>query len=89
MLKTKEGFVLQKMIDDYMIIAIGDAGASFRDILKTNKTGAFYWKQLEKGTTVEAMVERSLQEYEDLTPEAAKEDIEAFLKDVADAVEQI
>ncbi len=86
MIKTKKGFILQRMMDAYMIIAVGDAAENFRDILKTNETGAFYWRQLEKGTTVDDMVKESLERFENLSPEAARADIEEFLNSVADAV---
>ncbi len=88
MIRTKEGFILQKMLDAYMIIAIGKAGEQFHDILKTNETGAFYWRMLQKGTTVEEMVEESLQRFENLSAEEAREDIEAFLQSIADTVEE-
>ena len=89
MIRTKKGFILQKMLDAYMIIAVGDTGDSFRDILVTNETGAFYWSLLEKGTTIEDMLEESLKRFEDLSPEAAKADIEEFLEKITGVYEMI
>ena len=88
MIKAKDGFIIQKMMDAYMIIAIGDAGEHFRDILKTNETGAFYWRQLQEGTTVEQMVDASVERFDNLSRDEAREDIERFLKNVADTIEE-
>ncbi len=89
MIRAKDGFILQQMMDAYMIIAAGAAGEPFRDILKTNETGAFYFRQLRQGTTVDAMVEESLKRFEDLSPEAARKDVEAFLANISDVIEEV
>ena len=89
MIRAKDGFVLAKMMDAYMIIATGEAGETFRDILKTNETGAFYWNQLQQGTTVEQMVDASLERFDNLTRETAREDIERFLGNIADTIEEV
>ncbi len=89
MIKAKKGFLIRKMTDSYMILAVGAAGKQFRDILQTNETGAFYWNQLEKGTTVDAMVKASTERFEDLDEKTAREDILEFLDNVHDAVEEV
>ncbi len=87
MIKAKQDFILQKMMDDYMIIAVGDAGDHFRDILQTNETGAFYWRQLKKGTTVDDMVKSSMERFVHVTEDELRKDIEEFIYNVSDALE--
>ena len=87
MIKAKKDFILYKMIDDYMIIAVGDSSNSFRAILKTNETGAFYWQMLKEGTTREEMLRAALNRYEDLDENIAMQDIDEFLENVAPAIE--
>lgn len=89
MIRTKKGFLLRKAADSYIIIAIGEASRNFRDILETNETGAFYWSLLEKGTTVEEMTKASMNRFDGLDEETAREDIDEFLNNIKDAVENI
>ncbi len=88
MIRPKKGFLIRRMSDSYMILAVGAAGAEFRDILQTNETGSFYWHLLEKGTTVEEMVKASKEHFDDLDEKAAREDILEFLDNVHDAIEE-
>ncbi len=89
MIKAKKGFLIRRMNDSYMILAVGAAGEQFRDILQTNETGAFYWRHLEKGTSVEEMVKASMERFEDLDEATARQDIEEFLQNITDAVEEV
>ncbi len=86
MIKAKDGFILRKLADEYMIIAIGAAADEFRDILQTNETGAFYWGLLKKGTTYEELVAQAMARFDGLDEATAKKDISEFLEDIRDAV---
>ena len=48
MLKTKKGFLLRRLGDEFMVVAIGEASKSFNGMIRLNDTGAFYWKELER-----------------------------------------
>ncbi len=86
-IKAKEGFVLHRMMDDYMILAIGDRAETFRTILQTNETGAFYWRMLEEGTTREEMIHSAMERFEDLDESTASRDISEFLEGLSEAIE--
>ena len=89
MIRAKEGFIIQKMMNDYMILAIGENAQAFRSIIQTNETGAFYWHLLEKGTTPEDMVKAVLEHFTDVDEPTAKQNIQEFLESIAPAVETI
>ncbi len=89
MIRARDGFVIHRMMDDYMIIAVGDATESFHSIIQTNETGAFYWKMIEKGTTPEALVKAATERFEDLDEATARKDIDEFLGSISPAVETI
>ena len=86
MIKAKEGFIIQRMMESYMIIAIGEESESFRSIIQTNETGAFYWRMIEEGTTLEALIQASLNRFDDLDEPTARHDIAEFLESIAPAV---
>ena len=89
MIRARGGFVMQKMLDEYMIIATGENADTFRSIIQTNETGAFYWKMLEKGSTPGEMVSLAMERFEDLDEPTARQDINEFLESISPAIETI
>ena len=89
MIRAKQGFIMQKMLNDYMIIATGENADTFRSIIQTNETGAFYWHMIEKGTTFGNLVSAAMERYEDLDEATARQDITEFLESISPAVETI
>ncbi len=87
MIRAKQGFILQKMMAGYMIISVGDSTEAFQGIIQTNETGAFYWKMIEKGTTVDELVRASMDRFEELDENIARLDVEEFLKDISMTVD--
>lgn len=87
MIRAREGFVMQKMLDEYMIIATGENADHFRKIIQTNETGAFYWGMIEKGTTFEKLIAASMERYMDLDEPTARQDIGEFLESISPAIE--
>ena len=41
MIKTKPGFLLRRLGDESMVIAIGEASESFNGMIRLNSTGVF------------------------------------------------
>lgn len=87
MLKAKKGFLLRKLGPEYMVVAIGEASKSFNGMIRMNETGAFYWKELEKGTTEDDLVAKTLERFTDVEEEAARKDVHDFLESISVAVE--
>ncbi len=86
MLKTKEGFIMTEIADSFIVIAVGNSRDDFKDMIRFNETGAFYWDALEKGTTFDAMVRMAMERFEDLDEATARKDIAEFLDGIAPAV---
>ena len=86
MIMVRDGFMMQKMLNDYMIIAIGESSRTFHSIIQTNETGAFYWHMIEQGTTPELLIRAAMEHFEDLDEETAREDILEFLEKISPAV---
>ena len=87
MLKTKKGFLLRRLGDEYMAAAIGEASKSFNGMIRLNETAAFYWKELEQGATPEEHVAKTLERYEGVDAETARRDVQAFLESIEVALE--
>ena len=87
MLKTKKGFLLRKLGAEYMVVAIGEASKSFNGMIRMNETGAFYWKELEKGATEDDLVAKTMERFTGVDEASAREDVKAFLQSIQVALE--
>lgn len=87
MIKAKEGFLIEKMMDGYMIFATGKNADSFNAMIQTNKTGALYWHLIEKGTSLEELTLTALNTFEGLDKDTAVQDIEEYLENISPAIE--
>lgn len=87
MLKPKNGFILRKLGAEYMVVALGEASKNFNGMIRMNETGAFYWKELEKGTTEEDLVAKTLERFQGLDQETARHDVKEFLNAISVAIE--
>lgn len=87
MLKIKRGFILRKLGEESMAVAIGEASKSFNGMIRLNDTGVIYWKELEKGTTAEKLTARTLEEFEGVDEETAHRDVQEFLETIKVALE--
>lgn len=80
-MKIKEGFMLRDVAGSYVVVPMGKEAADFNGMITLNETGAFLWRQLEKGCTREELLAAMQKEY-DVTEERAAKGIEKFLAQV-------
>ena len=87
MIKAKKGFLLRRLGDEYMVVAIGEASKNFNGMIRMNETGAFYWKELEQGVAEDDLVAKTMERFTDVTKETARQDVQAFLEAISIAVD--
>ena len=83
-MKLKDGFMLKKISDDYMLVPVGTRSIEFKAVMHLNDTGAFLYEKLENGTDETGLVEALLSEY-DVDRETAQKDVQNFIKNLIDA----
>ncbi len=83
-MKIKDGFILREVAGSYIVVAVGAAVKEFNGVINLNETGAFLWKQLEKGCTEEELTGALLSEYE-VEEEIAKKDAKSFIEKLTEA----
>lgn len=83
-MKVNGNYVLKKVADSYIVIALGGDLVDLNTIISLNDTGAFIWKQLENETEKEAVVAALLGEY-DVTKEQAEKDVDSFIAKMTEA----
>lgn len=63
-MKVKEGFVLRTIAGSNIVVPVGAAAVDFNGMITLNDSGAFLWKELEKGGDVESLTAALLRDYE-------------------------
>ena len=78
-MKIKSGFVVEKVGNKYLAVAVGERADDFNALIRMNGTGAFLFNLMsEKDMTKEELLSAMLKEY-DVDTERAKADILTFL----------
>ena len=84
-MKAKNGFVLRKVSEAYVVVATGEAAKSFSGMITLNSTGAFLWEKISEGCDGKAaLVEALLAEY-DVDKALAEKDVDAFVEQIENA----
>lgn len=78
-MRIKEGFLIRKIIDDYIVVPTGDNIIDFAATISLNESGAFLWNTLLNDCSEEDLVASLMQEYEGVEEETAKEDVSDFV----------
>lgn len=77
-LKTKSGFILKNIAGDYIVVPGGKNIVDFRIMLTLNETGAWIWKELEKGVSLQELTE-SFAENNGIEISVAENDVKDFI----------
>ncbi len=78
-MKIKNGFILRKISDTYVVVAVGEAAKNFTGMITLNSTGGFLWEKLSEGADEAQLAEALMAEY-DVDEETAKKDAADFVK---------
>lgn len=63
-MKTKKGMMLRSIAGSYIVVPIGEASVDFNGMITLNESGAYLWKELEKGADVDSLTAALLREYD-------------------------
>lgn len=88
MLKIKKGFLLRRLGKECIAVAIGESSKNFNGMIRLNETGALYWEELEKGTTEEKLIALTLERFEGVDENTARQDVREFLETISVALDQ-
>lgn len=79
-MRIKKNFEIQDVCGVSMVIPSGMENIDFDCIVHLNETGAFLWREAEKGEfSIDSLCESLLAEY-DVGIEVAHSDVEAFVE---------
>ncbi len=78
-MKLREGFMLKKILDDYIVVPTGNNIVDFAVAVSLNETGAFLWHQLEQEKTADELSQALSDEYGVSAQEVAQ-DVDEFVE---------
>ncbi len=78
-MRLKDGFILKKILDDYIVVPTGDNIVDFAVAVSLNESGAFLWEQLSKDMTVMELADALATEY-DVTGDEVFDDVVEFVE---------
>ena len=80
-MKLKTGFVLRKVADTYVVVAIGAEAKKHNVMITLNETGALLWEKLSEGADEDSLVKAILEVY-DIDEATAKADVNKFIEKI-------
>ena len=81
---TRNGVVLLKIKDTYLLVSDKEARKTCRYVLELNDVGAMLWQCLEQGMTEEEMLDRIIDAYDIRDTDAVRADIRTFVRQLAE-----
>lgn len=80
-MKRKDGFVLQSIADEYLLVPVGEEMNRMKGIVQLSESGAFLWRKMETNQTLETLTDALTAEYK-VDRETALKDVKAFLDSI-------
>lgn len=80
-MRLKEGYKLNKIIGEWVVMPIADKMLEVNGILTLSESGAFLWEKLKNGSEISELVLSLLTEYK-IDRNTAETDVNQFIADL-------
>ncbi len=77
-IKIKSGFIIEKVGDGFLAVAVGDRADEFTGLIRMNGTGAFLWKLCEDEPKTKAQLLAAVLDEYAVDEKTAAKDIDKF-----------
>ena len=81
-MKLKEGFVLRKVADTFVVVAVGAEAKKHNVMITLNETGGLLWEKLMEGAEKKDLVNAILDVY-DIDESTASADVDKFIDKIS------
>ena len=82
-MKLDKGFMMRTIIDETILVPIGNKVLDFRALINLTPVGVFICSELNEDRTYQAVLECIIKEY-DVDEDIARQDLTEFLDQLAD-----
>lgn len=83
-MQIQQQFVLRQILDEYVLVPVGETAESFHGMAGLNEVGARIWELLPDAPDEEALVRTLLEEYDVEEPQL-RADVKEFLGKLREA----
>lgn len=80
-MKIKDGFIIREVAGEWMAVAVGTRTVEYPGLIALSETAAFIWQRLEKGATLEDLVDALTDEF-DVDKKTAESDLKLFVANI-------
>lgn len=77
-MRIKDGFIIRKIVDEILIVPVGERISDFNGIISVNETGIDLWEALKNDVTEKQLIDLLLENYE-VDEQTAVKDVAVFL----------
>lgn len=77
-MKIREGFLLRKVGESFVVIPVGESSVDFSNVITLNGTGAFIWECLEQAKPRTEIIAALMKEYA-VEKDIAERDVDIFI----------
>ncbi|MBQ6381188.1 MAG: PqqD family protein [Clostridia bacterium] len=77
-MKIKSDFILRKMDDMCIVVAVGESAKTFNGVINLNSTAVFMWEKLSAGCTRQELIDALTGEY-DVQEEVVERDVDKLI----------
>ena len=76
--KAKSGFILKNVVNEYILMPVGDNIENFNGVVLLNDVSAYVWEKLQEPVSFEELVNAVIEEF-DVEPDTARNDLDELL----------
>ena len=82
-MRIKTQFILQQVVDEYLLVPIGSEAERLHGVITLNSTGAFLWEKLAGGVSEkEELVDLLMSDY-NIDANTANADVQSFINELS------
>ena len=82
-MRIKSGFVLEKVGDEYLAVAVGERAKEFSGFVRLNGSGAYFWNLLSEGDKTEGeIVDAAMRDFVDVERALVESDVSRFVNNL-------
>lgn len=80
-MQIANGFILREIVGTWVVVPLGGKLVEFNGLIQLSESSALLWKQLEKNSEIDELVQTLTENY-DVSYAEARDDVEAFLNEL-------
>ena len=82
-MRIKSNYILQKIVDEFLLVPVGEEAERVRGVVRLNEEGAFLWTCISEGIEESGLEEKLINKYK-INKSVAHNDVTQFITQLTD-----